>query len=218
MTDTTTTTCGFTTGPSLEPRSTPTIQDLVDRSAGRVNRVWALSADVDDLHHEVIENHADLVNHQLDERAQELAAHGAKDLLEAVAARGLSWRDIAALVDVSVPAVRKWRAGGTATGENVLRMGRLLALLEWLGQECHIVDVASWLEVPLRSGVPVSRLTLLVAGRQDLLVASLVGHETSAGDLLDAFDPGWQERFQSDFEVFKADDGQRSIRNRTNRS
>lgn len=162
----------------------------------------------------VVEDQAGALRHQIDASAHELTGRGPAQLLESIAALGLAWRDIAALVGVSVPKVRRLRAGGTATDQDCLRIAHLLALLEWLGTDQRITDVASWLEAPLRAGVPVSRLTLLLHDHEDLVIASLAGPEFSPLQLLESFAPDWRDRYDSAFEVFAASDGQQSIRPR----
>lgn len=147
--------------------------------------------------------------------AQRLAGDHLPTLLDRLSESGLAWRDIAAIAGVSVPALRKWRKGGAATAENRLRIAFAVALIDWLGRDKVIFDVASWLEIPLDSNAPVSRLDLLVAGREDLIIESVTGSETTGAALLDRFDRGWRVRHRSDFEVFEATDGQRSIRRRT---
>lgn len=200
-----------------DPERTRTIDELlspVERSDTLVNRSWVLRNDSNELHDVIVDNHAVMVIAQLDDRAQVLTGEGLTRLLTRLADAGLAWVDIAALVGVSVPAVRKWRHGGSASGEKLLELGRLVALIDWLAEEQVIADVAGWLEVPLSVDAPVSRLDLLKTGRRDLVVRSRVGEETRPTDLLDEFDPDWRTRYASDFEVFTAEDGQRSIRSK----
>lgn len=200
-----------------EPERTRTIDELlnpVDRSEVLVTRAWVLHQDAGVLVDEIVDNHADIVAADLDERAQARAADGIGALLDELAGAGLAWVDIAALAGVSVPAVRKWRQGGAASGTNLLEVARAVVLLEWLGNEKLISDVATWLEVPLDPAAPVARIDLLKAGRRDLVIRSLVADEGRPTDLLDEFDPDWRTRYASDFEVFTAEDGQRSIRSK----
>lgn len=183
-------------------------------SAALLNHAWILRSDTDGLHDEVVELHTNLVAQGLDRAAQDLAKRGVAALLATVADEGFAWRDIARLVGVSVPAVRKWRSGRPASGEHVLRLARLAAFVEWLHEDQQVTDAARWLEVPLTAETPVTRMDLLHAGRRDLLVRELVGEGVSPEHTLDEFEPGWRERYRSEFEVFTAEDGQRSIRSR----
>ncbi len=203
---------GLTTRELDSPPITRTIADLYAHTEETVSRVTALAGDVTDLHGSVVSNHANATSMKVDVQAQSLSGSPVTQLLDELADAGLAWRQIAMLVGVSVPAIRKWRQGGTVTGPNRLRLAHVVALLRWISNENLIDDPASWLEMPLVAGVSVSRFDLLVDGREDLVVSSLIGKETPPESLLDRYDPAWRTRFDSDFEVFTADDGLRSIR------
>lgn len=197
------------------PADTPptlTILELLDRSGRDVIETGMVNLDTGMIHDQAKDSHVELSMRVIDGNAQSLAALSTPDLLALIADRGFAWRDIAAVVGVSVPAIRKWRSGGSATGENSLRLASFLAFLNYLEAEGGVRDVAAWLEVPLVATVPVNRLDLLVAGRQDLVLSPLFGVAPSPSFVLDQFDPEWRSRYQSDFEVFLAEDGQRSIR------
>ena len=68
-------------------------------------------------------------------------------LVELTEAHGLGWSDIARLVGVSVPAIRKWRMGGYASADNHVALARLAAFMESL-QDAGIGDAAKWLTLP----------------------------------------------------------------------
>lgn len=202
--------------PAPEQERTLTLEErlsaVVERSASLVNRSWILNADSNGLHTDVVNNHTDLVAAQLEASAQERAGAGAGALLADLANEGFAWVDIARLVNVSVPAVRKWRTGGSPSPEKLVELARIVALIEWLRDEKLIQDVVSWLEIPLAEGVPTSRMDILQSGGRDLLVRSLVGEGLTQEAVLDQLDPEWRARHASDFEVFTAADGQLSIR------
>lgn len=127
--------------------------------------------------------------------------------------RGLGWSDIARLVGVSVQAVRKWRRGEPASGENRLAIARVVALLDMLSNEIPVQDPAGWLDIPVVEGYALRHLDLYRLGRPDLLLdlAQLrVSPEASMAELA----PDWRERFVLDHEVYDAEDGQRSVRPR----
>lgn len=209
---------GFTPTERFVPPATPTIEDICDRAGAVVNSTSALAGEVADLHDSAISTSVEAEVLHIRELAQTLAAASSTvELLDRLADLGLAWRDIAALAGVSVPAVRKWRQGGASSGPNRIRVAELVALLTWLEEDKLVVDVASWLEIPLAATAPINRLDLLVGARTDLLIESLTGGETPAESILDQFDPGWRGLGNSDFEVFEADDGQRSIRRREGR-
>ena len=72
-------------------------------------------------------------------------------------------------------------------------------------------EIASWFEMPLSSSAPVTPIVLYAANRADLVFEFASGHADPEA-LLSEFDPDWRERYRSDFEVFEAGDGNRSIR------
>jgi len=135
----------------------------------------------------------------------------AQDLLQELADLGFAWRDVARLVGVSVPAVQKWRRGEGSTGENRHKVASLLAACDLVAEHYGIREVASWFEMPLLVGVPVTPIVLWAEGRPDLVFDYASGH-TDPEQILTSWDPQWRERYRSDFEVFRADDGQLSIR------
>lgn len=129
----------------------------------------------------------------------------------------MAWRDVARLLRVSVPAVQKWRRGEGMSGANRLRLARVVAALDMLKQYL-ISEPVSWLEMPIKEGVALTRLDLLVGNRFDLALELVSdGDEPIVVDpILDEFDPTWREsRVDTAFELFVADDGVVSIRPRT---
>jgi hypothetical protein len=135
----------------------------------------------------------------------------ARDLLQEFADLGFAWRDVARLVGVSVPAVQKWRRGEGTTGENRLEVASLLAACDLMAEHYGIQEIASWFEMRLLSGVPVTPIVLWAGDRPDLVFDYASGH-TDPEQILTSWDPQWRDRYRSDFEVFRADDGQLSIR------
>jgi hypothetical protein len=173
------------------------------------------------LHRRVRDLHADTAGlrraglvRDLDERQQSAAARGGPDLLRALGDAGMAWRDVARLVKVSVPAVQKWRRGEGITGANRLRLAKVVAMLEVLGE--HFVnEQVSWLEMPVKEGVAISRLDMLAVDRYDLVLELLSDDDGVAPveDVLDEFDPEWkQTRVDNAFETYVAADGVVSIR------
>jgi len=134
-----------------------------------------------------------------------------QDLLNELAELGFAWRDIARLVGVSVPAIQKWRRGEGATGENRHRVASLLAACDLVSEHYGIQEIASWFEMPLLRGVPLTPVDLWAGGRFDLVFDYASGH-TDSDQVLTAWDPEWRDRYRSDFEVFRAADGRLSIR------
>lgn len=133
-------------------------------------------------------------------------------LLEEIADLGFAWRDVARMIGVSVPAVQKWRRSGGVSGLNRLRLAGLLALCDEITERYHIQEVASWFEMPLMSGVPVTPIDLYAKERPGLVLEHASGHGDDMEQILTAYDPEWRERFRSDFEVYVDVDGDMSIR------
>jgi hypothetical protein len=132
-------------------------------------------------------------------------------MLGKLAELGFAWRDVARLVGVSVPAIQKWRRGEKTSGDSRLKVANLLAACDIIAEHYMIEEVASWFEMPLVANAPVTPLDLYAANRGDLVFDFASGH-TDPEVLLTEFDPEWRERYRSEFEVFDAVDGHRSIR------
>lgn len=151
---------------------------------------------------------------RLEEKTVERSRIGATQALEQLADYGFAWRDIARVVGVSVPALAKWRKGAGVSGENRLKLVRLLALVDMLADR-FIDEPASWLEMPITEEVGVTRMDLLQRGRFDL-VLDLASPHTADGIteyVLSEVDPDWRDRHpDSSFESYVAEDGAVSIR------
>jgi hypothetical protein len=129
-----------------------------------------------------------------------------------VADLGFAWRDIARLLGVTVQAIQKWRRGANTSGENRRNIAGLLAACAMLSENYGIQEVASWFEMPLLQGLAVTPIDLWASDRPDLVFDYGSGHGTDPEQTLTNWDPQWRERYRSDFEVFRAEDDQLSIR------
>jgi hypothetical protein len=185
------------------------------RSAtGALDRVEVLHRRVRDLHADSADLRRQSLVSGLEERTESCAARPMEELLETVYDAGFAWRDVARIANVSVPAVQKWRRGDRSTGPNRYRVAKLVAFLDVLGDH-FVTDCASWLEMPVKDGVEVSRLDLLAKNRFDLVLELISddGDPVSAEDVLDEFEPRWRSAFvDATFETFLASDGVVSIR------
>lgn len=172
------------------------------------NRAEATNSAVADLYRRV--NASDL------ERRTAFKVHeGVSVLLDELADHyGMSWSHIADLVGVSSQAVRKWRKGEPATGENRFNVARISAFMNLL-TEMHIADPSQWLEVPLVHGYAVTGLLLYRAGRVDLLLEWADKRIDTPERVLDLFDARWREKYGSGYETFRAADDNLSIRRRS---
>lgn len=200
-----------TRGTASESTSPPTLTEtrltasrLATTVGGNRGVARALHENYDDLHKRI---------HDVEWRtaAAERAKASVTLMLSELADLGFAWRDIARLVGVSVPAVQKWRKGERASGDSRMRIASLLAACDLIVDHYVVDEIASWFEMPLSSSVPVTPIALYAANRADLVFEFASGH-TDPEALLSEFDPHWRERYRSDFEVFEASDGNRSIR------
>lgn len=168
-----------------------------------------------DLHQDTDQLHQDTLRAQWANRTTQRGRSSPQEMLSELADLGFAWRDVARLVGVSVPAIQKWRRGEGATGDNRQRIAQLLAACDLITENYLVQEVASWFEMPLPlplgQDVPVTPADLWAAGHFDLVLDYASGHADTE-QLLTSWDPQWRERYRSDYEVFIAGDGQRSIR------
>lgn len=200
-------------------RPTPFGQVVIPRtrsSADLLDRAEVLHRVVGDLRGDSASLRRQALVRELEDRQQRIAVQSSQELLRTLAEAGLAWRDIARLVHVSVPAVQKWRRGGGLTGVNTLHLAKLVALLDMLADHM-ITDPVSWLEMPVKEDVSLSRLDLLADDRFDLVLELISddGDAVAVDAVLDEYDPTWRTaRTDSGFEAFVAADGIMSIRPR----
>jgi transcriptional regulator with XRE-family HTH domain len=206
----TATTAAVTVG---KPSVTQTIADVVEEAGALRSRVSVLRDEVEDLHDNASQVQVDAFMVQVEDAATREARQSVDSLLNEFAEMGFSWRDVAQLIGVSVPAIQKWRRGGGVTPNHRRHIARALATCKLLeGHPFSIQDIASWLEMPIEPGVPITPLDLLGRGRIDLLLR-WAGHSDARPEgVLDEIEPDWRDRYESRFEVFTAPDGQPGIR------
>ncbi|MEO6626997.1 MAG: hypothetical protein ABIP03_00360 [Aquihabitans sp.] len=164
-----------------------------------------------DLHKVTGELHQRSHYDEWNARTSQRGRSSAQDLLAELAGLGFAWRDVARLVGVSVPAIQKWRRGEGTTGANRQKVASLLAACDLVSKHYGIQEVASWFEMPILLGVPLAPIDLWAEGRHDLAFDYASGH-MDADQVLATWDPQWRDRYRSDFEVFRAEDGQLSVR------
>lgn len=210
--------------PSIEAtgaatRSSVTEPPVVIPSTGLVsllNQAAELTAKATWVGEDASVIHRDVLIAALNDRTKEQVKRSVRDMLSGLGDEGFSWRDIARVVGVTVPAVQKWRRGERASPDRVLRLGTMCALVDILGQH-GVQEVASWFELRLQPEVAVTCLDLAAAGRYDLALRwGTSRHEVPAESIFDQFDPDWRTtRVDDQFEVFLAEDGVMSIRPRS---
>lgn len=202
--DTTSGNGDYRLGKLPETSSSPSLFDRVDVA-------YRESAD---LHGRVSDTRRRAHLLELEGRTVDRARCAPTQALEQLSDHGFAWRDIARVVGVSVPAINKWRKGTGITGENRLKIARLLALIDMLSDR-FIDEPASWLEMPISDGVGLSRMDLLERGRYDLVLALASPHtgDGTVDSVLNEIDPDWRENLVDNmFESYVADDGVISIR------
>jgi len=177
---------------------------LTERAGAVRGHARQLTTDTEELHR-------DTTFHEWTTRTAARGRQAPTALLEELAELGFAWRDVARMVGVSVAAVQKWRRGERITGDNRRRVAGLLATCDLVAEHYLVREVASWFEMPLVPDAPVTPTDLYAAERNDLVFDYASGH-SEPGAVLAVFDPDWRARFRSDFEVFTAADGQRSLR------
>ena len=184
------------------------------QSAGLIAFSMDLHRDVRALHVDSAAARRSVLLADLEDRLQAVAAAEPLKLLRALGDAGMSWRDLARLVQVSVPAVQKWRRGGDITGANRLRLARVVALLDVLSANA-IVEQVSWLEMPVKDGVHVSRMDMLADGRFDLVLELISDDHTTVPveGVLDEYKPSWRtSRVDDRFETYIDAEGVVAIR------
>lgn len=189
----------------LEPPTRTSQDDLAERVGHLRGSTQFLLADVAETHDQVLEI-------QLSSRTDEAAKRSVSDLLTELAELGFAWRDIARLVGVTVPALRKWRHGEPATGQHRRTVAGLVAFVSVVQSEYLIQDVASWMEMPLADS-QVTGIDVFSGGGVNQLLLHAAGH-LSSEELLDSFEPSWRDAIDDRFEVVTGGDGQPFIRMR----
>lgn len=200
--------------PDLQVSTTRTIEDLareardITEEAGHLRNVNAAMGNaLIDVHHRGFRV-------QLDTHTARIAKRGLPELLGELNELGFGWRDLARMVGVSVPALRRWRQGEQPTGDHRRRVAQLVAFVGLLVEDHLVANVASWMEVPITSDVPDTPIDLYSRGHFET-VFDLASDHVTPEQALDHADPGWRERIDNQYEVFVAGDGQPGIRSRS---
>ncbi|WP_437084771.1 hypothetical protein [Streptomyces sp. enrichment culture] len=147
-------------------------------------------------------------------RRQELVrTRSVQELLHELSVeQGMTWVDMSRMLRVSVPALRKWRKAGGVSPENRDRLAGLVAFLQVL-YEASVRDPAQWIAQPLVDGFTVTILDLYTPELAPEFVELGAG-DVSSVMLLDRIEPQWRETYQSEYEVFSAEDGMPALRPR----
>ena len=183
------------------------IAALTDAYGGLTGKVRLLSEDVEDGRREVRSIDFDL-------RISAKAALGAELLLDELStARGLGWSEIARLCEVSVSAVRKWRAGDSISPERRRALARLAAFLDLLVEVGPVNEPASWLNMRVSDQLTVTATDLYIDGRADDLLEYAQGH-LGLESLLERWNPNWRTIARSEWKIVNGPDGERVLTRR----
>jgi hypothetical protein len=155
-------------------------------------------------------------NKDLDDEVNELAKLDPKDLLlELTKVYAFAWTDIARLVGISVPALRKWRTGGSPSTESLIALCRLVAFVRKLS-DGTVKRPAAWMRVPIVEGYLVTPTDLYEAGMViDLLDFAWGERNGDRYQLLSKFDPEWSAHYKSEYESFVDSEGVVGLRRRS---
>lgn len=212
-----TNTSGPPTGASVRPYEgveapTRTITEAVESTGYLRNLTGLLVDDSLDLHRRVGQRHSEELDVHLRSLANQRVREELSALLEELSGFGFSWRDIARTSQVSVPALRKWRLGAPATGENRKRVATMVAFCEIAREEYLISEVAGWLEAPVHPDAPTTPMDMIANDRWDLVLRLASTHGEDPEVVLEEFEPGWRKRYGSSVEVFTGPDGLPGVR------
>ncbi len=177
---------------------------LTSEADGLRSQYENLGDEVDNVHEQTYLNEWHV-------RSGQHAESSSRSLLSHLADFGFAWRDIARLVGVSVPAIQKWRKGGSTTADNRQRLAALVAACDVIQRHRSIEDIAQWFEMDVVRDVHISVNDLWSANEYELVFEyALQG--MAPEQVLDRFEPDWREKYSSNFETYRAGDGQLSIR------
>lgn len=151
--------------------------------------------------------YADLIT----KTAREMAKRSSKDLLDVLATDyGFAWVDIAQMLGVSVPALRKWRTNGNATPTNHRRLSELAAFVHSLVTVGAIESPANWLLLP-----PLKEFTLtpkeIYTSESAPFILDYACGNISAETMFDEVEKGWRQTHRSSYETRQFDDGSSGI-------
>lgn len=200
---------------TTNPPEAGTIQDILDAGWWSVQRqfgqMWAAHAESEGIKAatliEAATEHVQRKHErQFESLSQDLRRDDAKILLSRLAQEhSFMWLDIARMLGVSVPAIRKWRMSGGVSPENHAKLANLVAFANILSQ--HGIRPASWMSTPFVLGYTVAPKHLYQPqSAPALLDIALEGQDAKV--LLDQLQPLWRTKFDArGYADVKFDDG-----------
>lgn len=143
--------------------------------------------------------------------ARDMEKKSSKDLLDVLATDyGFAWVDIAQMLGVSVPALRKWRTTGNATPTNHQRLSKLAAFVHSLATVGAIESPANWLLLPPLNEFTLTPKEIYTTESAPIILDYACGN-ISAEVMFDEVVKGWRQTRHSNYEVRKFDDGSSGI-------
>jgi len=197
----------------IELRSTPSAAGATLTVTERMHSAERWRGHVERSYDEARDGHRDVIGRKLDDDAQRMAT-GPESLTEVIThlgTYGFAWTDVARIVGVSVPALRKWRMQKGINSAHAFSLARLVAFAQYLREEGGVDDVVAWLALPIRSGVPISFMDVVAKGGM-IDICEYTRSWIAADTILDTWIPGWHDRFRQRFEIVETADGERGIR------
>jgi DNA-binding transcriptional regulator YiaG len=187
--------------------SETTIDALVQTQDAYAERSRAQSR-----HTDAVDEHQSMYLLEWQRRVKSHSERSHASMLSSLWKSGLSWRDIARLLKVSVAAVQKWRSGENMSSKNFARLRDFVAAYDMVAAHKPDVDVASWIDVPILTDVPVTPRELWIKGDPNTFFEYALG-DMKSETALDIVDPNWRQRYREDgFETFIGADGNPGIR------
>lgn len=196
------------TTPSFPQAGTKTIEDRAKEIADRAGHVRNATTVMND---DAAAIQLEAFRIQLDARTLQLAKQDSSSLLNELSDMGFAWRDIARMLGVSVPALRRWRQGDRPSADNLRQIAQLLAFAQIIRDDHLVFEPAQWMEVPLVHDAPVTPMDLYRQGLLEIIY-DLAADKIAPDSVLDRAIPDWRQRYRSDWEVATDESGERFIR------
>ena len=200
------------TASSLLVQSTPPVSETVVDALIRTQDAYTERTRTHTQHSSAVEDHQTTYLKEWQQRVKIHSQRSPEDMLTSLWNSGLSWRDIARILKVSVAAVQKWRSGEKMTAKNFARLRDFIAAYDLIAAHRPGVDIATWLDVPILSDVPITPQHLWSDSDHETFFEFALG-DLKPEDALDALDPEWRRRYREDgFEFFVGSDGAVGVR------
>lgn len=188
------------------------ISETVIDALVQTQDAYALRRRAHENHSQATDDHQSIYLDEWQYRAKILSECSHEEMLSSLWDSGLSWRDIARILKVSIGAVQKWRAGERMAPNNFARLRDFVAAYNTVAAHKPDIDIASWLDIPILTDVPVTPRDLWTRGQPDGFFEYALG-DRKAEAALNAYDPEWRQRYRNDgFESFVGEDGQLGVR------